>query len=121
MNESELADLFARSRQEEVWPEEPSAAAAIWQRARADELLTAEIERRKRRARPLVLGQIGASLAVLAAAELAVFQAFQALPSESPAFREALASTGFSPLSAALLALVAVPALGLLYRLRAQP
>ncbi len=34
MNDSELAELFVESRQEETWPEDLSAASAIWFRAR---------------------------------------------------------------------------------------
>jgi hypothetical protein len=99
----ELAEVFARSRSEEAWEDSPDAPAAIWWRARADELLSDEIERCERRERPLVFGRRAAGL-----------QLFFALP------HERLASTGFTPLSAALVAGVAVPTAALIHYLRRQ-
>ncbi|HSS50843.1 MAG TPA: hypothetical protein VLX28_18030 [Thermoanaerobaculia bacterium] len=113
-HDAELVELFAQSRRDETWQEEPSAAAAIWWRARADELMSEEIQSRQRRARPLLLGRLIAAIAVLAAIALGLLQFALAFPQQSPELQEMLAGTGFSPLSAALLALVAVPALGLL-------
>lgn len=109
-----LAELFAQSKREEIWQEEPSAAASIWWRARADELMSEAIQARQRQARPLLLGRLAAAAAVLAAITLGVFQFVQALPQQSPELREMLAGLTFSPLSAALLALAGVPALSLL-------
>ncbi|HEV7506164.1 MAG TPA: hypothetical protein VGS07_14740 [Thermoanaerobaculia bacterium] len=113
-HDAELAELFAQSKREETWQEEPHAAAAIWLRARADELMSGEIQSRQRRARPLMLGWLIAAVSVMAAVVLGLFQFVQTLPQQSPELQEMFAGLAFSPLSAALLALAAVPALGLL-------
>lgn len=115
-HDAELADLFARSKREETWQEDPSAASEIWWRARADELMSEEIQRCQRRARPLILGRLIAAAAMLAAIALGIFQFVQALPWQSREIQEMFAGVTFSPLSAALLALVALPALGLIQR-----
>ncbi len=113
-DDAELAELFAQSKREEVWQEEPSAAAAIWWRARADELMSEEIQRHRSQAHPLILGRLVAAVSVAAAIALGIFQLFQALPQQSPEIKELFAGVTLPPLSAALLALAAVPALGLL-------
>jgi hypothetical protein len=113
-HDAELAELFAESRREEIWQEEPHAAAAIWWRARADELMSGEIQSRQRQARPLMLGRLTAAFSVMAALVLGLFQFVQTLPQQSPELQEMFAGLTFSPLSAALLALAAVTALGLL-------
>jgi hypothetical protein len=112
--DAELAELFAQSKREETWQEDPSAAAAIWWRARADELMSDEIQRRRQRTRPLILGRLIAAVSVMAAIALGLFQFVQTLPQQSPELQEMFAGLTFSPLSAAFLALAAVPALGLL-------
>jgi hypothetical protein len=113
-HDAELAKLFAQSKRDESWQENPSAASAIWWRARADELMSDEIQRRRRQARPLILGRLIAAVSVTVAIAIGIFQFVQALPRQSPEIREMFAGVTFSPLSAALLALAAVPALGLL-------
>jgi hypothetical protein len=106
-HDAELAALFAQSRQEETWQEEPSAASAIWLRARADELMSEEIEKRQWRARPLLVGRLIAAGFAGAAIVLGSFQAAPALPRD----------TNLAPGSVALLVLVALPALCLIQRL----
>jgi hypothetical protein len=113
-HDAELAELFAQSKREEIWQEDPHAASAIWWRARADELISEEIQRRQRRARPLILGRLIAAVAVTAAIALGIFQFVQALPGQSLEIQEMFAGVAYSPLSAALLALASAPALGLL-------
>lgn len=113
-HDAELAELFTQSKREETWQEEPSAAAAIWWRARADELMSEEIQRHRWQARPLLLGRLLAAVSVMAAIALGLFQFLQALPRQSPELQEIFAGMTVSPLSAALLALAAAPALGLL-------
>jgi hypothetical protein len=113
-HDAELAELFAQSKREEIRQEEPSAAAAIWWRARTDELMSEEIERRQLRARPLILGRLIAAVFVTAALALGLFQFVQALPQQDPEIKAMFAGVTFSPLSAALLALAAVTAISLL-------
>jgi hypothetical protein len=109
MTENELASLFAASRREEDWPETPDLPSAVWWRARADELLEEALLRPE--ARPLAWGRRVAGLATLLAVEWGLFEAFHAIPADR---------LGVPPLTAALLAIVAAPALALLHHLRRE-
>lgn len=114
MNDSELTDLFRHSRDEERWPEPLPDPAMIWWRARAADLVAAELLQRKRRTRPLAVARSLAGIAALVAAELGVLEGFFKLPEE---LGKTLAAEGFSPGTAVLLLLAAVPTAALVYRL----
>lgn len=114
----ELAALFQRSREEEVWPEPANAASMIWWRARAAELVRREIEERDQLARPLAAARNAAALAALAAVELGIFKGWFTLLERFPDIEKSLAGTGFTPLMAAVLALAIPPTLALLHRFR---
>ena len=117
-HELELAALFQRSREEEVWSEPANAASMIWWRARAAELVSTEIRRRERLERPLAAARNMAALAALAAVELGVIQGGLTLMERFPDLEKMLAGAGFTPLTAALLALAIPPAVVLLHRFR---
>jgi len=112
MNEDDLAALFAESRSQENWPQTPDRPAQIWRRARTAELLDEEIRRRRERQRPLAFGRRAAAVAVLLAGEALLLEAVAAFPDQ------ALGSVGLTSTTAALLALVALPAVALAGYLR---
>jgi hypothetical protein len=114
----DLAALFQRSREEEVWPEPANAASMIWWRAQAADLVAREIRRREWLVRPLAKARIAAGIAALAAVELSLFQGGLALVERFPAIEKTLAGAGFSPLTAAVLTLAIPPTLALLHRFR---
>jgi len=116
MNEEDghLTALFAESRRQEVWPQTPDLPAQIWRRARTAELLDQEIRRRRERELPFVLGRRVAGLAALLAGEALLLEAAASLPDQ------ALGSVGLTSTTAALLALVALPAFALAGYLRRE-
>lgn len=121
MNESDprehdarLSALFAESRRQEVWPQASDGPARLWHRARTAELLDEEIRRRRESQLPLTLGRRAAAVAALLAGEALLLDAIEALPDQ------ALGSVGLTPTTAALLALVSLPALALAAYLRRQ-
>ena len=116
----ELTALFQRSREEEVWPEPANAASMIWWRARAAALVADEIRRRERLVRPLAKARLAAGIAALAAVELGIFQGGAALMERFPVVEKTLAGAGFTPLTAAILALAIPPTLALFQRFREQ-
>lgn len=116
----DLAALFRRSREQEVWPEPANAASMIWWRARAADLVAGEIRRREWLVRPLTKARTAAGIAALAALELSIFQGGVALLERFPDIEKTLAGAGFSPLTAAILALAIPPTLALLHRFRAN-
>lgn len=117
-DDAELTALFRRSREEEVWNEPANAASMIWWRAQAADLVAGEIRRQEGLIRPLKAARNVAAVAALAAVELGIFQAGMALLDSFPDFGKALASTGLTPLTAAILALAIPPTLALLHRFR---
>lgn len=119
--DQELAAMFRRSREEEVWPEaSANAASMIWWRAQAAELVAGEVRRRERLVRPLAKGRLVAGIAALAAVELSLFQGGAALLERFPVVEKTLAGAGFTPLTVAVLALAIPPTLALLHRFREQ-
>jgi len=116
MNEEDdsLTALFAASRRQEVWPQTPDRPAQIWRRARTAELLDEELRRRRERGLPLVLGRRAAAVAALLAGEALMLEAVATFPDQ------ALGSVGLTPTTAALLALVALPAFALAGYLRRE-
>lgn len=119
--DQELAAMFRRSREEEVWPEGPAnAASMIWWRAQAAELVAGEIRRRERLVRPLAKGRLVAGIAALAAVELSLFQGGAALMERFPVVEKTLEGAGFTPLTVAVLALAIPPTLAFLHRFREQ-
>lgn len=116
--DAELAALFRRSRDEEVWSAPANAASMIWWRAQAADLIASELRRQEGLTRPLTAARNVAAVTALAAVELGIFQAGAALLDSFPGFKEALASTGLTPLTAAILALAIPPTLALLHRFR---
>jgi hypothetical protein len=114
MNEDDLTALFAKSRHQETWPQTPDLPAQIWRRARTAELLDAEIRRREARRRPLLFGRRAAGLAALLAGEALLLEAVAAFPDQ------ALGSVGLTSTTAALLALVLLPAVALAGYLRRE-
>jgi len=106
MNEDDdpLTALFAESRRQEIWPQTPDAPAQIWRRARTADLLDEEIRRRRDRHLPLAFGRRVAGIAALLAGEALLLEAVAALPDP------ALGAVGLTSTTAALLALVALPA-----------
>jgi hypothetical protein len=119
-HDQELTALVRRSREEEVWPEPANAASMIWWRARAAELVAGEIRRREWLVRPLAKGRLMAGIAALAAVELSLVEGGAALMERFPVIEKTLAGAGFSPLTAAILALAIPPTLALLHRFRAN-
>jgi hypothetical protein len=107
-----LAARFTESLRQEVWPQTPGTPAHIWRRARTAELLDQEIRRRNERQRPLFLGRSAAALAALLAGEALLFDTVATLPDQT------LVTVGLTPTTAALLALVTLPALALAGYLR---
>jgi hypothetical protein len=116
--EAELAALFRRSREEEVWTEPANAASMIWWRAQAADLVAGEIRRQEGLARPLRAARNVAAVTALAAVELGIFQVGAALLDSFPDFEKTLAAAGLTPLTAAILALAIPPTLALLHRFR---
>ena len=114
MNENDLTALFAESRRQEAWTQTPDLPAQIWRRARAAELLDEEIRRRRERRRPLVFGRRTAAVAALLAGEALLLEAVAAFPDQ------ALGTVGLTSTTAALLALVALPAVALAGYLRRE-
>jgi len=116
MNEEDdhLTALFAESRRQEAWPQMPDRPAQIWRRARTAELLDAEIRRRRERRLPLVLGRRAAAVAALLAGEALLLEAVATFPDQT------LGNVGLTSTTAALLALVALPAVALAGYLRRE-
>lgn len=117
-DDAELTALFRRSREEEVWSGPANAASMIWWRAQAADLVASEIRRQEGLTRPLTAARNVAAVTALAAVELGIFQAGAFLLDSFPDFGKALASTGLTPLTAAILALAIPPTLALLHRFR---
>ena len=117
-HDPDLAALFQRSRQQEVWPEPANAASMIWWRARAADLVAGELRRREWLVRPLTEARTAAGLAALAAVELGIFQGGIALLERFPVLERTLAGAGLSPLTVAILTLAIPPTLALLHRFR---
>lgn len=109
-----LSARFVASRREEIWPQKPAMPAQIWRRARTAELLDEEIRRRRERQLPLTLGRRAAAIAVLLAGEALLLDAVAALPDQ------ALGTMGLTSTTAALLALVTLPAMALAGYLRRE-
>jgi hypothetical protein len=116
--ETELVALFRRSREEEVWSEPANAASMIWWRAQAADLVAGEIRRQERLAQPLKAARNVAAVTALAAVEVGIFQIGAALLDSFPDFEKTLAAAGFTPMTAAILALAIPPTLALLHRFR---
>jgi len=116
MNEEDdpLTALFAESRRQEVWPQTPDRPAQIWRRARTAELLDEEIRRRRERELPFAFGRRVAAVAVLLAGEALLLEAVATFPDQT------LGSVGLTSTTAALLALVALPAVALAGYLRRE-
>jgi hypothetical protein len=119
MNESDprehdafLSARFTESLRQEVWPQTPGLPARLWHRARTAELLDEEIRRRRERELPLTLGRRAAVLAALLAGEALLLDAVATLPDQT------LGTVGLTPTTAALLALVTLPAAVLVAVLR---
>jgi len=114
MTEDDLAVLFAESRRKEDWPQTPELPAQIWRRARTAELLDEEIRRRERRQRPVIFGRRAAGIAALLGGEALLLEALATLQDQT------LGSVGLTPTTAALLALVALPAVILTVSMRRE-
>jgi hypothetical protein len=121
MNESDpreqdahLAALFSDSLRQEAWPQTPNVPDRIWRRARTAELLDEEIRRRNERQRPVIFGRRIAAVAALLAGEALLLEAVATFPDQ------ALGTVGLTPATAALLALVTLPAVALAAYLRRE-
>jgi len=117
VNDTELTDLFRRSRDEESWPEPLPDPAMIWRRARAADLLAEGLRQRERKTWPLAAARNFAGIVVLVAAELGVLEGFFELPAE---WGKALAAIGLAPWTVMLLAAAALPTVALVHRLRRE-
>ena|SRR6478672_12315379 len=114
MNDTELIDLFRRSRDGERWAAPLPDPAVIWRRARTAELLADALASQERSVRPLRAARGLASAVAFLAAELGVAAVCLEIPTLAGRY---LAAAGLPLATAVLLAATAVPTAALLFRL----